>query len=109
VPALPSGASVKGIEVVLDARVDSNFGTRGICVQLSWNGGASWTSAKATPNMSTSFVQYTLGSASDTWGRSWTEAELSNANFRVRVTDVSSSSSRDFSLDWVPVRITYGP
>jgi hypothetical protein len=34
---------------------------------------------------------------------------LSDLNFRVRVIDVSSSTSRDFSLDWVAVRVTYTP
>ena len=83
--------------------------TNPTCTPVGSGSGTSWTSAKATPNMSTTEATYVLGSASDTWGRSWTEAELSNANFRVRVTDVSSSSSRDFFLDWVPIRITYGP
>jgi hypothetical protein len=39
----------------------------------------------------------------------WTLSMLSDANFRVRVIDVSSSTSRDFSLDWVAVRVTYTP
>jgi hypothetical protein len=34
---------------------------------------------------------------------------LSDPNFRVRVIDVSSSTSRDFSLDWIAVRVTYAP
>ena len=51
-----------------------------------------------------------LGGAAETWGRAWTAATLSNANFRVRVSDVASGSgagSRDFSLDWVAVRVSY--
>jgi hypothetical protein len=50
-----------------------------------------------------------LGSPSDTWGRTWTAADLGNANFRVRVISTSSTTGRDFFLDWVPVRVTYGP
>jgi hypothetical protein len=34
-------------------------------------------------------------------------ADFSNTNFRLRVIDVASSTSRDFSLDWVAVRVTY--
>jgi hypothetical protein len=37
----------------------------------------------------------------------WTAANLSNANFRVRVTNVADSTSRDFSLDWIAVRVTH--
>jgi len=51
-----------------------------------------------------------LGGAADTWGRAWTATNLSNTNFRVRVLDVASGSgatSRDFSLDWVAVRVSY--
>ena len=49
----------------------------------------------------------TLGGATNTWGRTWTPAELSNANFRVRVTNAADSTARDFSLDWIAVRVTY--
>ena len=105
--ALPSGATVRGIEVRLDARVDSTSGSPRMCVQLSWNGGASWTAAQATSTLSTTMTTRTLGSATNTWGRTWTPAELSNANFRVRVINTADSTSRDFSLDWIAVRVTY--
>ena len=60
--------------------------------------------------LTTAEATYLLGSAADTWGRTWTTTQLSNTNFRLRVTNVasgSSANSRDFSLDWVAVRITY--
>jgi hypothetical protein len=104
-----SASAIYGIEVRLDARADSTSGSPRICVQLSWNGGASWTTAKATSTLSTSEATYILGGAADTWGRTWSSSNFSNANFRVRVIDVSSSTSRDFSLDWVAVRVTYQP
>jgi hypothetical protein len=74
---------------------------------LSWNNGASWTTAKSTGTLTTSEATYTLGSPTDTWGRAWSVADFSNTNFRLRVIDVASSTSRDFSLDWVAVRVTY--
>jgi len=48
-----------------------------------------------------------LGGAANTWGRSWTAAELSDANFRVRVTNVANSTARDYSLDWIAVRVSH--
>jgi hypothetical protein len=93
----------------LDARADSTSGSPRICVQLSWDGGVTWTAAKTTSTLSTSEATYSLGGAADTWGRSWSSGDFSNANFRVRVINVSSSTSRDFSLDWVAVRVTYQP
>jgi hypothetical protein len=104
---VPGGATINGIEVRLDARADSTAGSPRICVQLSWDGGASWTSALQTGTLTTSEATYTLGGAANTWGRAWGSADLSNANFRVRVINVASNTSRDFSLDWVAVRVTY--
>jgi hypothetical protein len=107
--SIPGGSTVKGIEVRLDARVDSTSGSPRLCVQLSWNGGATWTTAKATPTLTTSEATHVLGSATDLWGRTWSNSEFGNNNFSVRVISVASSTSRDFSLDWVAVRVTYQP
>ena len=104
---IPAGASVKGIEVRLDARADSTSGTPRMCVELSSDGGTTWTAAQVTSTLSTSLATRTLGGTANTWGRSWTAADLSNANFRVRVTNVASSTSRDFTLEWIAVRVTH--
>lgn len=106
--ALPAGATVKGIEARLDAWVDSSLlSSPNMCVQLSWDGGVSWTALKQTPSLSTVQRTFVLGGAADTWGRSWTANDLTDTNFRVRVTDVASSTSRDFRLDWIAVQVTY--
>lgn len=105
--ALPAAAAVKGLEVQLRARADSTLGAPKICVQLSWNGGQSWTTAKSTPTLGTGLATFALGAAADTWGRTWTPGDLANANFRVRLIDVSSSTVRDFILDSVAVNVTY--
>jgi hypothetical protein len=104
---LPAGSTVQGIEVRLDARADSTSGSPKMCVQLSWDGGVSWTAAQTTPTLTTSMATRLLGGAANTWGRSWTAADLSDANFRVRVINVANSTSRDFSLDWIAVRVSY--
>ena len=101
------GATVLGIEVKMDAKVDSTSGAPKLCIQLSWNAGASWTTAKQTGTLTTTEQTYTLGNAADNWGHVWTLSELSNANFRVRIIDVATSTSRDFSLDWITVRVSY--
>lgn len=68
---IPAGAAIKGIDFRLDAKVDSTSGSPKLCVQLSWNGGASWTSAKSTATLATTESTRALGSATDTWGRTW--------------------------------------
>jgi hypothetical protein len=76
----PTGVSIRGIEVRLDAKVESTSSSPKMCVQLSWDGGTTWTSTKSTPMLGTSMGTFTLGSATDTWGRSWTTGNLSDAN-----------------------------
>jgi hypothetical protein len=102
--SVPAGSTVAGIEVRVDARADSTSGSPRMCVQLSSNGGATWTAAKATGTLGTNLSTFTLGGATDTWGRAWSAADLANANFRLRVINVAGSTSRDFFLDWVAVR-----
>jgi len=104
---LPSGATVLGIEVRVEAKVDSTTGTPKMYVQLSGDGGKTWTTAKVTATLKKSDTANTLGSTSDTWGRTWTADELSDANFRVRITNVATNTSRDFSLDQIAVQVTY--
>ncbi|MFN8487871.1 MAG: VCBS repeat-containing protein [Caldilineaceae bacterium] len=104
--AIP-GAAIDGIEVRLDAKADATTGSPKLCVQLSWNGGATWTTAKNTATLTTGQATYILGGSADNWGRTWAPSDLANANFRVRVIDVAGSTARTFSLDWIAVRVTY--
>jgi hypothetical protein len=107
--SVPSGNTVTGIEVRLDAwRGSTSASTRKMCVRLSWDGGNTWTTpttAYQTSNLTTSQQTYTLGGPGDTWGHAWTPSELSDANFRVQVTDVASNTSTTFYLDWAAVRV----
>jgi hypothetical protein len=100
--ALPSGATVDGLEVQLQAKVDSTSGSPKICVQLSWDDGLSWTAARTTAILTTSEKTYLLGGLADLWGRSWSPAEF--ANLRIRIINIASSTARDFSLDWLSIR-----
>ena len=107
--AVPAGSTINGIEVRLDAWADNTSFSPFMCAELSWDGGATWTAAKSTPNLGATESTFTLGSASDTWGRTWSAGDFSNANLRVRVTNVSGFNGRDFFLDWVAVQVTYTP
>ena len=107
---IPDGQTIDGIEVRLDAWIDGGSATtRYMCVELSWDGGTTWTAAKTTATLTTSETTYVLGSATDTWGRTWGSADFSDANFRLRITNVAPNNTRDFRLDWVPVQATYTP
>jgi endo-1,4-beta-D-glucanase Y len=103
--SLPAGASVKGIEVRLDAKVANLNGSSAICAQLSWDNGKSWTAPKMTSALQTFTATYLLGGANSNWGRSWSNPELSNGNFKVRVTNVASTTGQTFYLDWIGVKV----
>jgi len=111
--SIPPGSFIHGIEVRLDWRLDSKLGNNSMRVELSWDGGVSWTSAKTDATETTSEHTLVLGGPADSWGRDWAPSELGNANFRVRLTSICTSSStcvnRDFFLDWVAVKIYYSP
>lgn len=104
---IPGGAAIKGIQIRLDAKADSTSSSPKLCVQLSWDGGTTWTSPQSTPTLTTTEAIYVLGGTADTWGHAWTVSQMGNSTFRVRVIDVSTSTSRDFSLDWVAVQVRY--
>jgi hypothetical protein len=102
-------ASVGGIQVRADEGLNATSGTNLLCVELSWNGGTTWTTPKMVTLTATAATTYTLGTTSDLWGRTWSGADFSTTNFRVRVTDVSSVATRSFLLEYLAVQVTYTP
>jgi hypothetical protein len=99
---------INGIQVRADVGMNNNGGASRICAELSWDGGASWTAAKFV-TLSGAESTYLLGGAADTWGRLWTAAELTNANFRVRLIDATGHPTKDYLLDYLAVEVTYTP
>lgn len=107
---LPGAVSaVSGIRVRADLGLIDITGTTNVCAQLSWNGGTSWTTLQSIAITAAAETSYTFGSAADTWGRSWTVGEFSTTNFRVRLVDASTSTTKRFDLDYVAVSVTYTP
>ena len=105
---LPVGMNVDGIEVRTDWYLDSNSGTNSLSVELSWDGGTSWTTTQTSTDESTNSSNTdTVGGSTNTWGRSWLPTDFSSSNFRVRLTSNSTDDNRDFFLDWLPVTLYY--
>jgi len=97
-----SGNTIEGIAVQLEISGTTAAGDIG--VELSWDGGTSWTSSgNVTPTLTTTDAVATIGGPSDTWGRSWIDSEFSNANFAVRLT--GNPSSNTVQVDAIQVRI----
>jgi len=101
--------AINGITIRADVGMRNNGGTSNVCVELSWDGGTTWTTAKSVTLTATAVTTYTLGSATDPWGHAWTAAQLSTANFRVRVTDATTQNNKDYRLDYLAVTVNYTP
>lgn len=85
-----------------------------IGMDVSWNGGATWTSEKQlSSTLTNTEATYTLGSATDDWtgSHTWVPSEFTNANFRARVHAIDPGSGCDNAsvdhLDWLQARIHY--
>lgn len=104
---VPSGVTVTGIETRLDAWVDSTAGNPRVCVQFSWNNGASWSEAFIMPITSTSEETYLLGGPTETGDVVWQPAQFANNAFRMRLLMDAASADRDFFFDYVAVRVHY--
>jgi hypothetical protein len=105
----PSVASIAGIEVRADLGLNNNGGTSRLCVELSPDGGLTWTAAASVAMTSAAETTYLFGSATNTWGRTWTAAELDNATFRIRLTDATTQPNKDYRLDYLAVQVSYTP
>jgi hypothetical protein len=105
---VPGGAAIDGIEAVLELRVDAaSPGLPSVCVFLSWDGGATWTAAKESGALTDVDVAYTLGGSSDTWGRTWSDTELSSSNFALRTMVRTGNNNRDIFMDELKVKVYY--
>ena len=111
--------SIDGIQVTALARTPSATGSGNqtdchLLVDLSWNGGLTWTAAKDHV-LGTSDFAFLYGAANDTWGRgsAWTTGQLANGsnNFRVRLTlskpTSNCSATRIAQVNQLQVTVTY--
>lgn len=103
-------SSIDGIEVQAALRLSNGGGRTNVCVQLSWDGGATWTAMKSTA-ITTGTVPtiITYGAPTDTWGRVWSLTDFAAGTFQVRVIDAASQGVKDFLLDGLSVQVSYTP
>ena len=102
-------SAIGGIQVRADLALNDTIGTTNLCSQLSWDGGATWTTIKTQAITSASRTTYIFGTTADLWGHAWTLAQLTSTSLRVRIIDASSRSSKQFNLYYVAVQVTYTP
>jgi hypothetical protein len=116
IPSLPAGATIRGIEVLLEARSSDNSGCE-LGVEISRNGGSSWTSTGIDEDLDNTdrVISFpSSGASTELWGLSnWNSGHLSDANFQVRVeyrdfnSGATCTNGSTAFLDWVRVRVHY--
>ncbi len=106
---IPAGANIKGVVVTVKAKAAAIIiGTADIDFRLSWDGGTSWSNTKTTGWACLLICFYStnnLGGSTDTWGHTWSESELSDANFRLRGT--SGGIGFGTLVDYIQVQVYY--
>ncbi|MBC7169405.1 hypothetical protein H5T54_00515 [Candidatus Bipolaricaulota bacterium] len=100
---VPVGSEIVGIEVLVRAR-RSPTRSGALAVELSGDGGMTWTTAGYTTGRlhPVHWRDHVLGGSTDVWGRTWTPGELGGGLFWVRVRAQGYAE-----LDWVAVRVHY--
>jgi len=106
--SIPADAVIQGIEVRADWWLDSVDGTNSLAVDLSWDSGTNWTDLQTDTTEPTSESTVIFGGAGNTWGRTWSPNDFTDAHFLVRVNiTTDQADTRDFRLDWIAVQVTY--
>lgn len=98
---MPSNNTITGIEVKIEAAGTTAAGS--IDVKLSWDGGSTLTTLQNTGTLTSTDAIYTLGSPSDTWGHTWTPAEVANGSFTIEV--IAQPDTNTVKIDAIRVRI----
>ncbi|NVN92509.1 MAG: hypothetical protein HXX11_18195 [Desulfuromonadales bacterium] len=116
--SIPTGATINGIEVRLDAWYYPTgwppSGTGNFRAALSWNHGTTITSFLSTANVTASEATYFIGGSASTWGRTWNSGDFTNGNFEIQLTPITNTSivtypNQALSLDYCQVTVYYTP
>jgi len=107
--SLDEGVQITGIQVRLDADPDKDPINAELAVELSWDGGSTWTTTWYSAQIPQTGAREThiLGGPSDTWGHTWVASELGSTSFRIRITATMDGARVKVKLYWVPVTVYY--
>jgi len=104
--AIPDGATIEGIEIIIDWSAHKNDRTE-LGAELSWDQGLSYTLSGYSDTRETDVYSYTiLGGPHDKWGRvGWSHGDFSDRNFRVRFEAIDTTAHP--RVDWLGVKVYY--
>ena len=100
--SIPGGVTINSIKLEIEGHGDNRGNPGQVKANLSWNGGSSWTSQQTFdfPSDTTDSTE----SYNGTWGRSWSQSEFSNKNFRVGIQGTTFTIT---AIDHIKVTVYY--
>ena len=107
--AIPSGAIINGIVVTINRRTSAtNAGrvTRDNVVSLVKGGVITGNNKFSATAYTTSFATVSYGSVTDTWGTTWTPADINASNFGA-VLSVNANNTLTATVDHIRITIHY--
>lgn len=109
--AIPDGATITGIEVLVEAKVNTqNANAFNLAITLTKDGANGVGTGKATSALTTSSALYILGDSNNLWGTTWTKAELVATTFgTLIVTSHGTAAGIIYSIDSIRVNVYYTP
>ncbi len=112
--AIPGSGTLAVTGIELEVRAAAAVAGCVLGSALTWNGASvtssNWTTSDdMTLSSGSTWTPYTAGGPTNTWGRTWTESQLSNANFRVRLryTGTGCTSGTLVSVDALWIRVSW--
>jgi len=110
--SIPADQAIMGIEVELELRASSAGCEVGVEVSRDAQDPGAWTSSGLSvtppvgPNPSSDGIE-TVGGPAELWGRTWTDDEVEDWGFGVRVEYIDNGGCGTVSIDRIRVRIHY--
>ena len=105
--SIPAGATIKGIEVAVEANTTMPSGGYNLSTQLSKDGGGSFTTAKNCTIIGLTDVSYTYGGQTDLWGTTWSSSDF-GSSFRIKLQIQATIGDGYFTnVDHVQIKIYY--
>ena len=103
---VPEGATIDGIEVSIEGESNYAGANDKIEIELSWDSGNTYTNENKQLTYNTGSDEYqNTGGSEDTWGRTWSDTEFSNENFRLRMELISAYTF--MRVDHIQVKVYY--
>ena len=95
-----AGSTITQVRVRYDALTGGNEQIR---IDVSWDGGTTWSAQQVTA-LSGTETTYWFDVTAET---AWTPAKLANGQLQVRADAYTVGGAGSVSLDWLPVEVTY--